>query len=291
MMKHGETKQSQQSPLLTPGAPGANTDGYVTAFFNIDRLPSSPGDEKSSTSAEQCRRAERRHQCLELRLDITGPGRGTADQLIEGPSGAEPFTGTFVPIMNSTNPSESSVAEPAKDVRSDDSVVSPGAGLSLSASVPTSGIAGIGPLTKPLQGPAVLGGPWTRDTKIPSKPVGSDAGDIASAVSAATGPGPASLMPTSRFADSHSLAVPFGGEAYQDGTSTRDTKIMAKPVGSDAGDIASAVSAATGPRPASLMPTSRELGLKRDEQSTPQHALQTPTLRAEPTYAARAPIL
>ena len=49
MMKHGETKQSQQSPLLTPGAHGANTDGYVTAFFNIDRLPSSPGDEKSST--------------------------------------------------------------------------------------------------------------------------------------------------------------------------------------------------------------------------------------------------
>ena len=51
MMKHGETKQSQQSPLLTPGAPGANTDGHNTAFFNIDRLPSSPGDEKSSTRA------------------------------------------------------------------------------------------------------------------------------------------------------------------------------------------------------------------------------------------------
>lgn len=49
MMKHGETKQSQQSPLLTPGAHGANTDGHVTAFFNIDRLPSSPGDETSST--------------------------------------------------------------------------------------------------------------------------------------------------------------------------------------------------------------------------------------------------
>ena len=53
MMKHGETKQSQQSPLLTPGAPGANTDGHVTAFFNIDRLPSSPGDEKSSTGREK----------------------------------------------------------------------------------------------------------------------------------------------------------------------------------------------------------------------------------------------
>ena len=51
MMKHGETKQSQQSPLLTPGAHGANTDGHVTAFFNIDRLPSSPGDETSSTVA------------------------------------------------------------------------------------------------------------------------------------------------------------------------------------------------------------------------------------------------
>ena len=49
-MNHGETMQSQQSPLLTPGAPGANTDGHVTAFFNIDRLPSSPGDEKSSTA-------------------------------------------------------------------------------------------------------------------------------------------------------------------------------------------------------------------------------------------------
>ena len=181
MMKHGETKQSQQSPLLTPGAPGANTDGQVTAFFNIDRLPSSPGDEKSSTSAEQCRRAERRHQCLELRLDNNGPGRGTEDQSIKGSSDAAPFSGTFVPIMNPTNPSESSVAEPAKDVRSADSVVN-----------------------------------------------------------LATGPGPASLTPTSRFADSHSLAVPFGGEAYQDGTSTRDTKISSKPVGSDAGDIASA---------------------------------------------------
>ena len=149
MMKHGETKQSQQSPLLTPGAPGANTDGHVTAFFNIDRLPSSPGDEKSSTSAEQCRRAECRDQCLEPRLDINGPGRGTEDQSIKGSSDAAPFSGTFVPIMNPTNPSESSVAEPAKDVRSADSVVSPGAGLSLSASVPTSGIAGIGPLTKP----------------------------------------------------------------------------------------------------------------------------------------------
>ena len=92
-------------------------------------------------------------------------------------------------------------------------MVSPGAGLSLSASVPTSGIAGIGPLTKPLQGPAVLGGPWTRDTKIPSKPVGSDAGDIASAVSAATGPRPASLMPTSRCAENDSLAKPIEGPA------------------------------------------------------------------------------
>ena len=109
----------------------------------------------------------------------------------------------------------------------------------------------------PFGGEAYQDGTSTRDTKIMAKPVGSDAGDIASAVSAATGPGPASLMPTSRFAYSHSLAVPFGGEAYQDGTSTRDTKIPSKPVGSDAGDIASAVSAATGPRPASLMPTSR----------------------------------
>ena len=61
MMKHGETKQSQQSPLLTPGAHGANTDGYVTAFFNIDRLPSSPGDEKSSTvSLPELRHRHRR---------------------------------------------------------------------------------------------------------------------------------------------------------------------------------------------------------------------------------------
>ena len=48
-----------------------------------------------------------------------------------------------------------------------------------------------------------------------------------------------------------------------------------------------------GPEPcaALAMAAAAELGLKRDEQSTPQHALQTPTLRAEPTYAARAPIL
>ena len=46
---HGETMQSQLSPLLTPGAPGPDTDGHVTAFFDVERLPSSPVDEKSST--------------------------------------------------------------------------------------------------------------------------------------------------------------------------------------------------------------------------------------------------
>ena len=115
MMKHGETKQSQQSPLLTPGAHGANTDGHVTAFFNIDRLPSSPGDEKSSTSAEQCRRAERRHQCLELRLDNNGPGRGTADQSIQKSSEATPASGTFVPGMIPMTPAKLSVSALAEN--------------------------------------------------------------------------------------------------------------------------------------------------------------------------------
>ena len=134
----------------------------------------------------------------ELRLDNNGPGRGTADQSIQKSSEATPASGTFVPGMIPTTPAKLSVSALAENAE------------------------GIVPV-----------------------------------VTAATGPGPTSLTPTSRFADSHSLAVPFGGEAYQDGTSTRDTKIPSKPVGSDAGDIASAVSAATGPRPASLMPTSR----------------------------------
>ena len=39
MMKHGETKQSQQSPLLTPGAPGANTDGPSPPFSTSTGSP------------------------------------------------------------------------------------------------------------------------------------------------------------------------------------------------------------------------------------------------------------
>ena len=48
-MNHGETMQSPKSPGPDTGGSKADTDGHETAFITVDRLPSSPVDEASST--------------------------------------------------------------------------------------------------------------------------------------------------------------------------------------------------------------------------------------------------
>ena len=183
------TMQPGLTPGLTQGVPGAPDGEHETAFSTVDKLASSPVDEPCSTSARQTDALSAVINVSGPRLDITGPGRGTAGQPTEEPSGAAPFTGSIVPTMNPTTPAKLSVVEPAKGARSADSVVNPAAGPGLASSSPASNFAENDPLTKPIKGPAVLGGPLTQNAQNPADLADMRAEGFSSAILPATGPG------------------------------------------------------------------------------------------------------
>ena len=70
--------RSGLTPGLTQGVPGAPDGEHETAFSTVDKLASSPVDEPCSTSARQTDALSAVINVSGPRLDITGPGRGTA---------------------------------------------------------------------------------------------------------------------------------------------------------------------------------------------------------------------